>query len=82
MQLQGLRVFLGINRHHPKTLLEMEMEMLPLEWAAKKRCVAFWVKLLQMISDRLIKVIAEDVLESVDKVKWMMDLRRTLKEIG
>ena len=51
-------------------------------WVAKKRCVAFWVKLLQMRSDRLIKVIAEEVLERGDKVKWVMDLWKTLKEMG
>ena len=37
VQLKDFRVFLDVNRHHPKSSMEMEMDMLPFEWATKKR---------------------------------------------
>ena len=33
------RVFLGVRRPHPEVGLQFEMDMLPLKWKAKKRCM-------------------------------------------
>ena len=82
VQLKGFRVFLGANRLHPRTSLEMEMDLLPVVWAAKKRCMDFWFKVLQMKPERLISSIAKEVLEKGSKIKWLADLRKTLKELG
>ena len=44
VQLHATRAFLGVRRAHPKVGLQFEMEMLPLKWEAKKKCVEFWLK--------------------------------------
>ena len=69
VQLKGFRVFLGANRLHPRTSLEIEMDLLPVDWEAKKRCMGFWFKVLQMKPERLIRSIAEEVLEKGSKIK-------------
>ena len=55
------------------------MDLLPVVWAAKKRCTGFWFKVLQMKPERL--TIAEEVLEKGRTIKWLADLRKTLKEL-
>ena len=39
MHLHATRVFLGVGRPHPGVGLQFEMDMLPLKWEAKKRCM-------------------------------------------
>ena len=62
-------MFLGANRLHPRTSLEMETDLLPVVWEAKKRCMGFWFQVLQMKPERLIRSIAEEVLEKGSKIK-------------
>ena len=40
------------------------------------------VKVLQMKPEKLIRSIAEEVLEKGSKIRWLADLRKTLKELG
>ena len=82
VQLRGYRVFLGVNRLHPKTSLQMEMDMLPLEWAAKKRSMAFWFRIMRMEESRLLRLVALEAAELGRKVKWIEDLHSNLAEIG
>ena len=41
IQLQACRIFLGVDRLHPKTSLQIEMGMLPLRWEAEIKCIKF-----------------------------------------
>ena len=82
VQLRGYRVFLGVNCLHPKTSLQMEMDMLPLEWAAKKRSMAFWFRIMRMEESRLLRLVALEAAELGRKVKWIEDLHSNLAEIG
>ena len=60
----------------------MEMDLLPVDWEAKKRCMGFWFKVQQIKPERLTRSIAKEVLEKGSKIKWLADLRKTLKELG
>ena len=82
VQLRGYRVFLGVNHLHPKTSLQMEMDMLPLEWAAKKRSMAHWFRIMRMEESRLLRLVALEAAELGRKVKWIEDLHSNLAEIG
>ena len=57
------------------------MDLLPVDWAAKKRCMGFWFKVLQMKPERLIRSTAEEVQEKGSTIKRLADLRKTLKEL-
>ena len=52
VQLQVMRIFLGVGRLHPKTSLQMEMGMLSNEWQARIRCMVFFCKILNMNDSR------------------------------
>ena len=39
VHLHATRVFLGVGRPHPGVGLQFEIEMLPLKWEAKTRCM-------------------------------------------
>ena len=38
-----------------KVALQFEMRMMPVIWEAKRRCIEFWLKVLRMGDDRLVK---------------------------
>ena len=60
----------------------MDLHATCVDWEAKKRCMGFWFKVQQIKPERLIRSIAEEVLEKGSKIKWLADLRKTLKELG
>ena len=41
LQMRGFRMFLGVSRYHPRTALGMEMDVLPLVWEARIRCMLY-----------------------------------------
>ena len=43
LQMRGFRMFLGVSRYHPRTVLGMEMRVLPLVWEARIRCMLILV---------------------------------------
>ena len=55
VQLRAARIFLGVGRLHPKVALQFEMRMMPVLWEAKRQCIEFWLKVLRMGYDRLVK---------------------------
>ena len=55
VQLCAARIFLGVGRLHPKVALQFEMRMMSVVWEAKRWCTEFWLKVLRMGDDRLVK---------------------------
>ena len=82
VQLRAARIFLGVGRLHPKVALLFEMKMLPLKWEARSRCIDFWLKVLRMGDNRLIRSVMLEAMEMRDKVKWLRDLEQSLGELG
>ena len=82
VQLWAARIFLGVGRLHPKVALLFEMKMLPLKWEARSRCIDFWLKVLRMGDNRLIRSVMLEAMEMRDKVKWLRDLEQSLGELG
>ena len=73
IQLRAARIFLGVGRLHPKVSL-FELNTLPLKWEGMKRCIEFWVKVMRMGEDRLLKQVMMQVMELGDGVQWRQDL--------
>jgi len=46
VQMRAAWIFLGVGRLHARVSLQFEMQMVPLRFEAKKRCIEFWVKVL------------------------------------
>ena len=82
IQLRAARIFLGVGRLHPKISLQFELNTLPLEWEAMKRCIEFWVKVMRMDENRLLKQVMVEVMEREDEVRWKQDLERSLRKFG
>ena len=82
IQLRAARIFLGVGRLHPKISLQFELNTLPLEWEAMKRCIEFWVKVMRMDENRLLKQVMVEVMEMEDEVRWKQDLERSLRKFG
>ena len=59
MQMRAARIFLGVGRLHPRVSLQFEVQMVPLNFEAKKRCIEFWVKVMRMEGNscRLVKMV-------------------------
>ncbi len=55
VQMRVAQIFLGVGRLHPRESLQFEMQMVPLRFEAKKRCIEFWVKVLRMEVNRLVR---------------------------
>jgi len=71
-----------VGRLHPKISLQFELNTLPLEWEAIKRCIEFWVKVMRMDENRLLKQVMVEVMEMEDEVRWKQDLERSLRKLG
>ena len=82
VQLQALRIFLGVGRLHPKTSLPVEMGLLPLKWEAETRCIEFWHKVLTMGEEILVKRVAMEAPSLNGKGKWWENLERCLADFG
>ena len=81
VQLQAYRIFLGVDRLHPKTSLQIEMGLLTLKWEAKTRCIEFWHKVMTMGDDRPVKRVAMEALSLKGKVKWQENLVQCLANL-
>ena len=75
VQMRAARIFLGVGRLHPLVSLQYEMNMMPLKWEGMKRCIEFWVTVMRMNEDRLLKVVMLEALERGSKVKWVQNLK-------
>ena len=62
-----------MGRLHPKVSLLFELNTLPLKWEGMKRCIEFWVKVMRMGEDRLLKQVMMQVMELGDGVWWRQD---------
>ena len=82
IQLRAARIFLGVGRLHPKVSLLFELNTLPLKWEGMKRCIKFWVKVMRMGEDRLLKQVMMQVMELGDGVQWRQDLEKSLRMFG
>ena len=82
VQLRAARIFLGVGRLHPKVALLFEVMMLPLKWEARSRCIDFWLRVLRMGDNRLIRSVMLEAMEMRDKVKWLRDMEQSLGELG
>ena len=82
VQLRAARIFLGVGRLLPKVALQFEMRMMPVEWEAKRRCIEFWLDVLRMGDDRLVKWVVVEAGEMARKIDWKKDLEQGLEEFG
>ena len=71
-----------MGRLHPKISLQFELNTLPLEREAIKRCIEFWVKVMRMDENRLLKQVMVEVIEREDEVRWKHGLERSLRKFG
>ena len=62
--------------------LQYELNMMPLRWEGMKRCIEFWVKVMKMDEERLMKVVMLAALEMGVKVKWVQNLEESLRMFG
>ena len=69
--MRAARIFLGVGRLHPRVSLQFEMQMVPLSFEAKKRCIEFWVKVMRMESNRLVNMVMLEAMGLRGKVKWI-----------
>ena len=74
--------FLGVGRRHPLVSLQFEMDMLPVRWEALRRGIEFWVQVMRMNDDRLVKVVMLEALEIGSKVKWVKELQQVWRSWG
>ena len=83
VQLRALRMFFGVGTLHPKTSLWFEMQMLPLVWEARMRCVRFWLKVLSAkeYEGRLLKKIVSQAVEC-GKGGWVKNMARCTDDFG
>ena len=72
-------IYLGVERLDPKVSLLFELNTLPLKWEGMKRCIEFWVKVMRMGEDRLLKQVMMQVMELGDGVQWRQDLEKKKK---
>ena len=56
------------------------MDWIPKEWAAKKRCLKFWMAVLGIDSERLLKQVVLEAMELGTTVEWMRNLQSSLEE--
>ena len=66
---------------HLKVSLLFELNTLLLKWEGMKRCIEFWVKVMRMGEDRLLKQVMMQVMELGDGVQWRQDLERKFKNV-
>ena len=77
-----LNVF-GVGTLHPKTSLWFEMEMMPLVWKAKMRCVQFWLKVMstEAYEGRLLRKIARHSV-GCGKGAWVKNMAKCVGDFG
>ena len=80
--MRAARIFLGVGRLHPLVSLQYELSMMPLRWKGMRRCIEFWVTVLRLNEDRLLKVVMLEALERGNKIKWVQNLKQSLEMFG
>jgi len=80
IQLRAAMIFLGVGRLHPKVALQFEM--MPVIWEAKRQCSEYWLTVLRMDYDRLVKRVVMESIEIAGKIGWLKDLERGLEGFG
>ena len=80
IQLRAARIFLGVGKLHPKVSLLFELNTLLLKWEGMKRCIEFWVKMMRMGEERLLKQVMMQVMELGDEVRWRQDFEKKKKK--
>ena len=63
VQMRAARIFLGVGRLHPLVSLLYELNMMPLRWEGMRRCIEFWVMVMRLNYERLLKVVMLEALE-------------------
>ena len=79
VQMRAARICLGVGGLHPLVSLQDELNMMPLRWAGMRRCIEFWVMVLRLNEDRLLKVVMLQALERGSKIKWGQNLKQSLE---
>ena len=74
-------ILLGVGRFHPLVSLQFEVKMLIVKWEAIKRVIEFWVQVMKMGDDRMLKEVMLEALELGSKVRWD-EKRRVAAEFG
>ena len=83
IQMWAARISLGVGRLHPSVSLLFEMHMLPLKWEAARRAIDFWVQVMRMDENRLVKVVILEALDMGSKVRWVENLKQSsMEELG
>ena len=82
VQMRAARIFLGVGRLHPLVSLQYELNMMPLRWEGMRRCIEFWVMVLRLNEERLLKVVMLEALEKGCKIKWVQNLKNCLEMFG
>ena len=57
VQMRAARIFLGVGRLHPLVSLLYELNMMPLRWEGMRRCIEFWVMVMRLNDEKLLKVV-------------------------
>ena len=74
--------FIGFGRCHLLVSPQFEMDMLPVKWEALRRGIEFWVQVMRMKDDRLVKVVMLKAFEIGSVVKWIKDLQQSMEKLG
>ena len=78
VQMRAVRIFMEVGRLHPLASLQFEMDMLPVKWEAMKRGIEFWVYVMGLGEERLLKEVMREAIKLGSRVKWVKDLRMGL----
>ena len=60
----------------------IQMKMMPVIWEAKRQCIEFWLTVLRMGDDRLVKRVVMESMEMAGKIGWLKDLEQGLEGFG
>ena len=71
-----------VGRLHPLVSLQYKLNMMLLRWERMKRCVEFWIKVMRIDEERLMKVVMLEALEMEVKVEWVQNLEESLRKFG
>ena len=71
-----------VGRLHPLVSLQYKLNMMLLRWEGMKRCVEFWIKVMRIDEERLMKVVMLKALEMEVKVEWVQNLEESLRMFG
>ena len=82
VQMRAVRIFMGVGRLHPLASLQFEMNVLPVKWEAMKRGIEFWVHVMRLGEDKLLKEVMREAMKLGSRVKWVKDLRMGLDTFG